>query len=174
MARLFSIFIFLVTFQSLYSQSVGIPVLVPPKTYPQIINYFSVVVPIVSFASDATTYNFDNSTTIMFPIGINVIRSEKFGISFEVAPFIKMENGTSKVSNYLFHPGFIFRYLNGYAITTRLAFETAGRFGSTIVFSKVITKNKTNNFYAAIPIPIRFGNDRPASIGLNFQLGVIF
>lgn len=143
-------------------------------TYPKTIAYFSVVHPLVSIDKNETVYNFSDGTyTVGFPFGVNVITSSTRGFSFEVVPFIKSANGTSKTSNVLFHPGYIFRKKNGFTITTRAAFETCGRYGGTFVLSKVFAKSKTNSFYLATPFPIRFGNDKPASIGVAFVVGVI-
>lgn len=144
-------------------------------TYPKPIGYFSVVHPLVTIDKDEKVYNFSNGAyTVGFPFGVNVLTSNTTGFSFEVVPFIRSAGGTSKTSNVLFHPGFMFRKKHGFTILTRAAFETAGRYGATLVFNKVIAKTKTNNIFIASPIPIRFGNDKPVSIGINFQLGITF
>jgi hypothetical protein len=56
----------------------------------------------------------------------------------------------------------------------RAAFETSGRYGITPVFNQIIKRNKNSNLYVAVPLPVRFGNDKPASVGLNIQVGVSF
>ena len=146
-----------------------------PITYPKPVGYFSVVHPLFTIDKDETVYNFSNGAyTVGFPFGVNVLTSNTTGFSFEVVPFIRSASGTSKTSNVLFHPGFMFRKKHGFTILTRAAFETAGRYGATLVFNKVIAKTKTNNIFIATPIPIRFGNDKPASISFNFQLGITF
>lgn len=38
----------------------------------------------------------------------------------------------------------------------------------------IVAKTKNNNFFVSTPIPIRFGNDKPPSLGINKQLGITF
>jgi hypothetical protein len=78
------------------------------------------------------------------------------------------------MSNLLFHPGIIFRRKNGFAITERLAFETSGRYGVTTVFTKVVHRYPSSNLFLACPIPVRFGNGLPTSIGIGIQVGLSF
>ncbi len=144
------------------------------QTYPRTVNYISVVHPIATVYENETVYNFTNDYTVGFPIGINILKSDRFGFSFEITPFIKSENGVSKMNNVLFHPGIMFRRKNGFTINTRMAFETAGRYGFTAVFSKVIAKTPTYNYFIALPVPFRFGNERPTSIGAGLQVGITF
>jgi hypothetical protein len=142
--------------------------------YPKTVGYLSIVHPIVSVYQNETIYNFKNDYTVGFPVGINILKSDKFGFSFEVTPFIKSVNGKTTVSNFLFHPGIILRYPKGFSINNRLAFETSGRFGYTAVFSKIIVKRPMNNYFIAIPVPFRFGNNKSASVGVGIQLGITF
>ncbi len=146
----------------------------PTATYPKITGYFSIINPIFAFNKDELTPNFKNSYVVGFPVGINILKSDKIGFSFEITPFIKAENNDSKVSYFLFHPGVLFRYPKGFTIATRAAFETSGRYGCTLIFSKIIIRNKTNSFFIATPIPARFGNQMPASLGLGVQIGILF
>jgi hypothetical protein len=144
------------------------------NTYPRIVEYFSVVHPLVNQDADGTHWNFDGSYTVGFPFGVNVLKSDKTGFSAEVTPFINSGSGSNKVSNILFHPGIMFRYKKGFTFLTRAAFETQGRYGFTLVFNKVIARSKMNNYFIAVPLPVRFGADKPASFGVAFQLGVTF
>jgi hypothetical protein len=59
-------------------------------------------------------------------------------------------------------------------LATRAAFETAGRYGFTPVFNTVVKRAKTTSYYVAIPVPVRFGNNQPATLTLAFQFGVAF
>ncbi len=145
-----------------------------PQSYPKTVNYFSIVHPLVTVYENETVYNFANEYTVGFPVGINMLKSDHFGFSFEITPFIRASGGSSKVSNVLFHPGIMFRRKNGFTITSRLAFETSGRYGATAVFSKVIVKTPQYNYFIAVPVPFRFGNDRPASFGAGLQVGITF
>ena len=142
--------------------------------YPKIAGYGSIVHPIITQDKDGTTHNFAGSYTVGFPFGLNILKSDHIGFSFEITPFIKAENGTDKVYNYLFHPGIMFRYPKGFTFISRMAFETGGRYGATAVFSKVIIRKTSMNYFIAVPVPIRFGNDKPPSIGIAFQFGISF
>jgi len=144
------------------------------NSFPKVQGYIGVVHPIVTLFSNETVYNFNGSYTVGFPTGINIIKTEHFGYSLEVVPFINSSNGTSKTSNVLFHPGIMFRYKHGFTWINRLAFETSGRYGITPIFNKVIIKSKNNTIAGAIPIPIRFGNNRKPSIGAGIQVAIVF
>ncbi|MEJ0102957.1 MAG: hypothetical protein WDO19_10525 [Bacteroidota bacterium] len=148
------------------------PVSVP--SYPGTTGYISFVHPLVTIDKDEVVYNFSGSYTIGFPCGINILKSDRSGFSFEVTPFIKASGGMSKMSNVLFHPGVMFRYPHGFTFIARLAFETAGRYGVTAVFNKVLIKTKMNNYFTAVSLPVRFGDSKPASIGAALQLGISF
>jgi hypothetical protein len=159
----------LLSTQVLFAQQTPAPV-----TYPRITGHFGIVHPIVTFDKDGTHTNFGSSYTVGVPIGINIWKTEKVGFSFEVVSYIRGENGVSKASNILIHPGILTALGNGYTFTERLAFETSGRYGFTSIFSKIIKRNKYTNYYIALPLPVRLGNDKPASVGLGLQLGISF
>lgn len=142
--------------------------------YPRAAGYMSVIHPLVSVNKDGATYNFSGSYTVGFPCGVNVLKSDKFGYSFELVPFITSAGGASKTTNFLFHPGILFRYPKGFTFITRLAFETSGRYGASAVFNKVVIRTKMNNYFVAMPLLLRFGNDKPASAATGLQLGVTF
>jgi hypothetical protein len=144
------------------------------QTYPKVVGYVSFILPIVTI-SNTTTYNFSKATgSIGFPVGINVLYSDKFGFSYEFTPTIKSSGGTSKTSNLLFDPGTMFRFDHGFTIITRLAFETQGRYGFTPVFNQVYARTKDVNYFVALSLPTRFGDSEAASIGLNLQIGFTF
>ncbi len=147
---------------------------VTKQTYPKTVGYLSFIVPIVT-VSNTTAYNFSHATgSIGFPVGINVLYSDRFGFSYEFTPTIKSAGGTSKMSNLLFDPGTMFRFDHGFTIITRLAFETSGRYGFTPVFNKVYARTKDVNYFIALSLPARFGNAANASVGLNVQFGFTF
>ena len=143
-------------------------------TYPRVTGYFSVLNPIGTFTSDGFTSNFKDVYTVAFPFGVNILKSDRFGISFEVAPAIRTENNVSKVSSMLFHPGAMFRFKHGFTFIGRMAFETNGRFGVTPVFNQVIKKGKDASLFVSVPFPVRFGNNAAASVSTGLQLGVSF
>jgi hypothetical protein len=145
-----------------------------PPSYPKVTGYFAILNPIGSWNKNGFTDNFSNVYTIGFPFGINILKSDRFGVSFELVPSIRTEHSVSKVNSVLFHPGAMFRFKHGFTFIGRAAFETSGRFGFTPVLNQVLLKGKSVNFYAAVPIPVRFGNAQPASLGAGIQLGVGF
>jgi len=144
------------------------------NTYPKITGYFGILHPIVTFSGDETNVNFRDYYAIGFPTGINIWKSSKIGFSFEVVPNIKVEDGISKMNNFLFHPGVLVALGNGFTFAGRAAFETSGRYGFTPVFNKTVVKSDNCSYFVAIPLPVRFGNDHPASFAVAFQFGIAF
>lgn len=144
------------------------------QEYPRTTGYLSIVHPIVTVDKDSTIYNFSGAYTIGFPCGINILKSDKIGFSFELTPFIKASDGKSKLNNILFHPGVMLRYRKGFTFIGRMAFETSGRYGVTAVFNKIVIRKKLNNYFIAVPVPFRFGNGKPPSIGAAVQIGISF
>lgn len=145
--------------------------------YPKTVGYFSFILPIVTINKDKTINDFSsfkNGFAIGFPIGINVLYSDKFGFSYEITPTIQTGNGSSKTSKILFDPGAMFRFKHGFTIISRVAFETSGRYGVTPVFNKIIAKSKAVNYFLAASLPVRFGNSELPSIGGSLQFGFIF
>lgn len=146
----------------------------PPHDYPRTVLYQGILHPIVTFSQDAPVVNFKTFYQVGFPVGVNVWKTAKLGYSLEVVPFIRAEAGISRMNNVLFHPGLLLGLGKGYTLASRLAFETAGRYGLTPVLNKVVKRNENTNYFVAIPIPVRFGNDRPTSVTLGFQFGIAF
>ena len=144
--------------------------------YPKTVGYFSFILPVVSMNKNTTTNdfaNFNNGFAIGFPIGLNVLYSDKFGVSYEFTPTIKSGNGSTKTSNLLFDPGAMFRFKHGFTFISRLAFETSGRYGVTPVFNKIIKRTKDVNYFMAVSLPTRFGNNELPTIGGSIQFGLI-
>jgi hypothetical protein len=145
-----------------------------PQTYPKITGYVGIMHPLVTFSSTGTETNFSHYYVVGMPTGINLWKSSHIGFSAEFVPFIRAEHGTSKMSNFLFHPGVLVALGKGYTFIGRAAFETSGRYGLTPIFNKTIIKSKSCSYYAAVPLPLRFGNDRPTTFAIAFQFGVAF
>lgn len=143
-------------------------------TYPKITGYFGILHPIVTFSSDQTTLNFRDYYAVGFPTGINIWKSSKIGFSFEIVPNIKAEDGHDKVTNILFHPGILVALGNGYTFAGRAAFESSGRYGFTPVINKTVLKSDNCSYFVAVPLPVRFGNDHPATFTIGFQFGIAF
>ncbi len=145
-----------------------------PIVYPGIAGYVGILHPIVTFSNEKTTTNFNNSYVGGLPVGINIWKSKKIGFSAEFVPFIRVENSAAKMSNFLFHPGVLVSLGHGFVFAGRAAFETSGRFGFTPVFNKTVIRKANSSYYIAIPIPVRFGNENPATCSLAFQFGLAF
>lgn len=144
------------------------------SNYPKIKNYFSIVHPIVTFTNSGTHLNFNGSYNVGFPVGINFIQSDKIAFSVEFVPAIAVNDSLSMATGLLFHPGVIYRNIAGFNFLTRLAFNTNGRYGFTVVINRPIIKKEKVTYFTAIPVPFRFGNGLPASVNFGFQLGIIF
>jgi hypothetical protein len=145
-----------------------------PQTYPNITGYVGIMHPLITFSSAGTETNFSHYYAVGMPIGINLWKSSHIGFSAEFVPFIRAEHGTSKMSNFLFHPGVLVALGKGYTFIGRAAFETSGRYGLTPILNKTIIKSKSCSYYAAVPLPLRFGNERPTTFAIAFQFGVAF
>jgi hypothetical protein len=142
--------------------------------YPKITGYFGILHPIVTVSKDETNVNFRDYYTVGFPTGINIWKNEKIGFSFEIVPNIKDDQGTDKVTSILFHPGVLVALGNGYTFAGRAAFESSGRYGVTPVLNKTIIKSSSCSYFVAVPLPLRFGNDHPATFTVGFQFGIAF
>lgn len=162
-------FVFILLMLSVFSSGVT-----AQTTYPRITGYVGILHPVVTFGDGGAHTNFDGAYVGGLPTGINIWKSQKIGFSFEVVPFIRAANGTSRMNNFLFHPGLLISLGHGFTLASRAAFETSGRYGVTPVLNKVIKKNKDCNYFVAIPVPARFGNDHPSTIGIGFQFGIAF
>lgn len=146
----------------------------PQQTYPKIAGYVGLLHPIVTFSSTGTETNFKNYYVGGMPVGINIWKSQTIGFSAEFVPTIRAENGTSKMSNFTFHPGLLVALGSGWTFAGRAAFETSGRYGLTPVLNKTVIKGKASSLFAAVPLPLRFGNDKPTTFTIGFQFGIAF
>lgn len=142
--------------------------------FPKIKATVGIVHPIVTFSSEETAVNFRDYYTVGMPIAINVWKTKKIGFSFEIVPTIKSDDGLSKVNSVLIHPGILVRLKHEFTFAGRAAFDTSGRYGFTPVLSKAVGIHKDYNYYVSVPVPVRFGNDKPASVTLGFQFGISF
>lgn len=146
----------------------------PSPTYPKITGYVGILHPIATFSSSSTDINFNNHYVVGMPTGINIWKSAKIGFSAEFVPTIRVENGLSKMANFTFHPGVLVALGKGWTFASRAAFETSGRYGLTPVINKTVIKGKSSSMFAALPLPVRFGNDRPTTLTIGFQFGIAF
>lgn len=146
----------------------------PPPEYPRTVLYQGILHPLVTLSQDAPVVNFTTFYQVGFPVGVNVWKTARIGYSLEVVPFIRAENNASRVNNVLFHPGVLLGFDKGFTLAGRLAFETAGRYGVTPVLNKTFRRPGPVNYFVTLPLPVRFGNDRPASLTAGLQVGLAF
>lgn len=140
----------------------------------KITGFVGIVHPIVSVSTFETVVNFRDNYTVGFAFGTNFWKTNKVAYSMEFIPMVRYENGSSKLYNVVFHPGFVFDVGKDMRFITRAAFETAGRYGLTPLLSKTFYKSKSNSYYITLGLPIRMGNDKPASLGTVMQIGTSF
>ncbi|KQX15418.1 hypothetical protein [Flavobacterium sp. Root420] len=142
--------------------------------YPKITGYFGIMHPIITINNEQTNVNFRDYYAVGFPTGINLWKNSKIGFSFEVVPNIKVQGASDKVTNILFHPGVLVALGKGYTFAGRAAFESSGRYGFTPVLNKTVIKSENCSYFVAVPLPVRFGNDHPATFTVGFQFGIAF
>ncbi len=146
----------------------------PAPTYPNVVGFFAVLVPVGTLDNKGYTANFSKRSVIGIPFGLNLLKSEHIGYSLEMVPFISAQNGSSRMEYMVFHPGVMFRYSHDFTFIPRLAFQTDGRYGFTPVFSKVIIRQKNYYIYLSLSEAARFGNNLPSSYSTGLQLGIGF
>ncbi|MBS7565359.1 hypothetical protein KHS38_13180 [Mucilaginibacter sp. Bleaf8] len=146
----------------------------PAQPYLKVAGYVGILHPIVTFSSTGTDKNFGDHYVVSIPVGINIWKSQKIGFSAEFQPSIRAENGTSKMANFTFHPGVLVALGKGWTFAGRAAFETSGRYGVTPALNKTVIRGKNSSLFAVIPLPVRFGSDKPTSFTIGFQFGIAF
>lgn len=144
------------------------------QDYPCVGGYVGIVHPLVTFGNGGVHTNFENSYTVGMPTGINIWKSQRVGFSVEAVPFIRVENGTSRMNNFLFHPGVLLALGDGFTFVGRAAFETSGRYGFTPIINKVIKKNANSSYLIAVPFPVRLGNNMGSTAGVALQFALAF
>lgn len=169
-----ALFVLLIVGQSIPASAQTTTPANPPPTYPRMVGYLGLLHPLITVDDNGTERNFNNYYVVGFPIGLNLWKTQQLGFSLEIVPSIRAENGTSRVANVLFHPGVLVNLGHNFTFAGRMAFETSGRYGLTPVFNKIVRKGATNSYFVAIPLPLRFGNDRPTSLTVGLQVGIIF
>ncbi len=177
MKKISFIVVSLLLFRNSFAQTTDnttLPATEAVKKYPEIKGYVGIVHPLYTFSKDGNQANFRDYYVVGNPWGINIWKSPKFGISFEFTPFIRFENNTSKLSNFVFHPGVCYRLGHDFTFIFRAAYETSGRYGVTPIINKVLVRGKQANFFVALLAPVRFGNNHATAFTPSFQFGVGF
>lgn len=140
--------------------------------YPSVSGYIGTAVPVLSLNENGSSFNFNSSTSLVFPVGINLNKSSRFSYSVELDPVITFSKDSSSVSNLALLPGVLLHQKNvTYGI--RAAFETNGRYGLSFSLLKTIAETEQMNLVLGLPIDIRTGNGAVNSLGTGLILVVV-
>ena len=146
------------------------PAATPPPFQPQVSAYIGIVHPIVTFQGKNTIWNFDEYYLSGLTTAVIVRKAPKFAYSLELVGFMRAQNGSSRASNLMLHPGVTFYLKNNFAITPRIGFETSGRYGFTFVFTKTMLKTKYNVFNFNLVNLYRYGAEAKPSVTFAINL----
>lgn len=169
------LYVFAFAFSSniLYAQVDTLPTTIKHH-YPEIKGYTGLVHPLYTWSDNGNVANFTSYYLVGNPWGINIWKSAKFGLSLEFTPYIKFSNNDSKLSNFVFHPGVLYRLGHDFTLIGRVAYETSGRYGFTPILNKVIYRDSSSNVFVALLLPARYGNTQAPSYSVAFQFGIGF
>lgn len=157
-------FIFLLFSFAAFSQT-------PPAPETKVSAYIGIVHPLITFTEQETTFNFNNSYLVGLTTAIIIKKAEKYAYNLELVAFVRSQDGVSKASNLMIHPGVTRYFKNNFSITPRLGFESNGRYGFTFVFTKTMFKAaKIHPVNFNLVNLYRFGAEQPASITLAINL----
>ncbi|MCF1749795.1 hypothetical protein [Mariniradius sediminis] len=146
-----------------------------PTEVARVTGYFSYLMPLVKFQDGESTSNFSDGFAMGFPAGfILATKSGRYGYIFELVPIIAFANGTSRMDNLVFNPGIQFHIPGGWNFNALASFETSGRYGVTPVISKTLRVGEYTSWFMTVPVPVRFGANRPTSLEFALQLGFAF
>ena len=142
------------------------------NNFPFVSGYIGAAVPITSFTKDGVSSNFNSSASLVFPIGFNLNKSEKFSYSIELDPVITFIGDSSSVANLAILPG-VLLHQKKVTYGIRAAFETNGRYGMSFSLLKNLYKQENYNIVIGLPFDIRVGNNLPTSLGTGVILVVV-
>lgn len=146
-----------------------------PQEVARITGYFSYLNPLVKFQDGETWNNFRDGYVMGFPFGlILATKSGRYGYIVELVPILSFTGGSSRMDNLVANSGIQFHIPGGWNFNALASFETSGRFGVTPVISKTLRVGEYSTWFVTMPVPIRVGNDRPASLEFALQLGFAF
>lgn len=131
--------------------------------------YVGTAIPIASVDKNEVSTNFEDNTTLAFPIGLNIKKSEKLSYSFELAPVIQWTKNGSSVTSLSFLPG-VLLHNKKFTYGIRGAFETSGRYGMSFSALTPIIKKEHINIVLGLPLDLRFGNNLPTNLGTGILL----
>ena len=127
--------------------------------------------------TDGRTTTFADDAVVVFPMGIEVHRSDRFTFSLELAPIV--QNAPQHI-DLLVHPGAIWNVGRGYAVGSRVAFVVGtSTWGFTPLFNKALSRLPGGaTLFGELDVPIRFSRTETrrasSSVGLAVVVGVGF
>jgi hypothetical protein len=68
---------------------------------------------------------------------------------------------------------YVFRH-PGVLVVMGKGWTFAGRAAFTPVINKIVKKNKNSGYFVAVPLPVRFVNNHPATFAIGFQFAIAF
>ncbi len=142
------------------------------KKYPNINGFIGTAIPILSLSNDGLLSNFDKSTTLAFPFGLNLNKSKKFSYSVELDPIITFKKEGSSLTNLAILPGILF-HTEYFTYGIRATFEINGRYGASFSLLRNIFKGNGFDIVIGLPLDLRFGNSLPSSVGTGLIVVVV-
>ena len=127
--------------------------------------------------TDGRTTTLADDAVVVFPMGIEVHRSNRFTFSLELAPIV--QNAPQHI-DLLVHPGAIWNVGGGYAVGSRVAFVVGtSTWGFTPLFNKALSRLPGGaTLFGELDVPIRFSRTETrrasSSVGLAVVVGVGF
>ncbi len=145
-----------------------------PVFAPKVSSYIGVVHPIVTFAGGETTFNFNDFYVVGMTTAIIVRKYEQYAYNLELVAFVRAENGAARTTNLMLHPGVTFFGKKQFSVTPRLGFESSGRFGPSLIFTKQMAKLGAHPLNFNFVNLLRFGNDLPTSYTIAVNITCLF
>jgi len=118
-----------------------------------------------------------DDAVMVFPMGIEVHRSERLTFSLELAPIV--QNAPQHV-DLLLHPGVVWNLGGGYAVGNRVAFVVGtSTWGITPLFNRRLAQvGQGATLFGEIDLPVRFSRTAAgrssSSVGLAVVMGIGF
>jgi hypothetical protein len=141
-----------------------------PET--KVASYIGIVHPIYTIQNGDFTPNFRDFYLAGLTTAIIIKKAQNYAYNLELVAFVREQNGSVRASNIMIHPGITRYFKNDFSITPRLGFESSGRFGPSLIFTKTMAKPGGHPINFNLVNLVRFGADqRPSytqAINLTF------
>jgi hypothetical protein len=135
-------------------------------------SYIGIVHPIYTVQNGDITTNFKDFYLVGLTTAIIIKKAQNYAYNLELVAFVREQNGSVRASNIMIHPGVTRYFKKDFSITPRLGFESSGRFGPSLIFTKTMAKPGGHPLNFNLVNLVRFGADqRPSytqAINLTF------